>query len=485
MYFDRTEYLILTSSLGFSGITGYNLSFVRNKPSSATQPISDVKIYHHTATMSSLTASSSQSSNRIALAPIRDSRLNINSPLSLKNKRSYTSSLVDVVGPSTPSDSLKRQKVLPAQSQTLRATKSVSFSDFRFGSTPPKSTGLSSKPLVTNSTNATAGLAATKLKLKLQLAFYKLQHKSNSINNNNKSGNEYIDATKSHTQTNTSFDSSDLFTKSTISPVDRKSHLPTPPKLTGYSSSANMNLQTKTKIVQNPSNHAKRSSYKYTKKPSLSAIAYDKNVSNFKNTQNLRLFSVKKGSQYHHDVSKVPLIPNDVTKNKTHAVRANSEIIPRTTVTSDGSMVRLPKPLMCKVNMESSNLRSLSNPVTLKSMSLPPINKILKTPMKNSSSTRNLVNAYLQNQNQNQSQVLTHCKHEDANQTILNTDETIDEDDDGPLRESTCNSIKVSKKDNNNILSSSPIRNSQNTFGTPNSFSVAKSLLQLGSGFYS
>lgn len=436
--------------------------------------------------MSSLTASSSQSSNRIALAPIRDSRLNINSPLSLKNKRSYTSSLVDVVGPSTPSDSLKRQKVLPVQSQTLRATKSVSFSDFRFGSTPPKSTGLTSKPLVTSSTNATAGLAATKLKLKLQLAFYKLQHKSNSINNNNKSGNEYIDATKSQTQTNTSFDSSDLLTKSTISPVDRKSHLPTPPKLTGYSSSANMNLQTKTKIVQNPSNHAKISSYKYTKKPSLSAIAYDKNVSNFKNTQNLRLFSVKRGSQYYHDVSKVPLIPSDVTKsNKTHAVRANSEIIPRTTVTSDGSMIRLPKPLMCKVNMESSNLRSLSNPVTLKSMSLPPINKILKTPMKKSSSTRNLVNTYLQNQNQNQPQTLTNTKQEDANQTILNTDETIDEDDDGPLRESTCNSIKVSKKENNNILSSSPIRNSQNTFGTPNSFSVAKSLLQLGSGFYS
>lgn len=435
--------------------------------------------------MSSLTASSSQSSNRIALAPIRDSRLNINSPLSLKNKRSYTSSLVDAVGPSTPSDSVKRQKLMSAQSQTLRATKSVSFSDFRFGSTPPKSTGLSCKPLVTNSTNATAGLAATKLKLKLQLAFYKLQHKKNSINNNNKSSNEYIDATKSHTQTNTSFDSSDLFIKSTISPVDRTSHLPTPPKLVGYSSSANMNLQTKTKITQNPSNHAKRSSYKYlTKKPSLSAIAYDKNVSNFKNTQNLRLFSVKRGSQYYHEVSKVPLVPKDVTKsNKTEAVRANSEIIPRTAVASDGSVIRLPKPLMCKVNMESSNLRSLSNPVTLKSMSLPPINKILKTPMKNTSSTRNLVNNYLQSQN-HQSRALTHSKQEDVNQTILNTDETIDEDDDGPLRESTCNSIKVSKKDNNNILSSSPIRNSQNTFGTPNSFSVAKSLLQLGSGFY-
>lgn len=434
--------------------------------------------------MSSLTASSSQSSNRIALAPIRDSRLNINSPLSLKNKRSYTSSLVDVVGPSTPSDSVKRQKLLSARSQTLRATKSVSFSDFKYGSTPPRSTGFSCKSLAANSTNATAGLAATKLKLKLQLAFYKLQHKTNSINNNNKSGNEYIDTTKSHTQTNTSFDSCDLFVNS-ASPVDRKSHLPTPPKLVGYSSSANMNLQTKTKIAQNPSNNTKRSSYKYlAKKPSLSAIAYDKNVSNFKNTQNLRLFSVKRGSQYYQEVSKVPLVPKDVTKTYPQAVRANSEVIQRTTVTSDGSMIRLPKPLMCKVNMESSNLRSLSNPVTLKATSLPSINKILKTPMKNTSSTRNLVNNYLQSQSQNQSHTLTHTKQEDVNQTILNTDETIDEDDDGPLRESTCNSIKISKKDNNNILSSSPIRNSQNTFGTPNSFSVAKSLLQLGSGFY-
>lgn len=432
--------------------------------------------------MSSLAASSSQSSNRIALAPIRDSRLNINSPLNLKNKRSYTSSLVDVVGPSTPSDSVKRQKVMPTQTQTLKASKSVSFSDFRLGATPSKTYGLHGKPLVARSTNVTAGLAATKLKLKLQLAFYKLQHKSTSINN--KPGNEYIDATKSHTQTNTSFDSSDIFTKPTsISPVDKESHLPTPPKLTGYLSSANINLQTKTRIVLNPSNHAKRTACKFTKKPSLSAIAYDKNVSNFKNTQNLRLFSVKKGSQYYHDVSKVPLVPRDAAaSDETKAVRADSEIIPRSTVTSDGSMIRLPKPLMCKVNMESSNLRSQSNPVSLKSMSLPPINKILKTPMKNSSSTRTLVNSYLQNQNQ--PLTLTHAKQEDANQTILNTDETIDEDEDGPLRESTCNSIKVSKKDNNNILSSSPIRNSQNTFGTPNSFSVAKSLLQLGSGFY-
>lgn len=429
--------------------------------------------------MSSLAASSTLNTTRIALAPIRDSRLNINSPLSLKNKRSYNSSLADTMAPTTPTNLVKRQRLMSAQSQTLRAPKSISFSDFKFGSTPSKSTSLHDTPLVPSSTNATAGLAATKLKLKLQLAFYKLQHRSN---NKSKDSNGLIDATKSNTRTSTSFDSSIELTKS-VSSFDKKSYLPTPPKLSGYSSSRNINLQTKAKIDLDPSCQVKRRTYNASKKPSLSAIAYDKNVSNFKKSQNLRLFSVKKSSQYYHPVTNVPLVPKDVAKvNRAQACRSKSEIIPRTTTASDTSTIRLPKPMMCKVSMESSNLRSESHPTSLKSMSLPPINKILKTPMKSSLSTRNLVNSYLQSQNQ--SLDLKSLKHEDANQTILNTDETIDDDDDGPLRESTINSIKVSKKDSNNLLSSSPIRNSLNAFGTPNSFSVAKSLLQLGSGFY-
>lgn len=426
--------------------------------------------------MSSL-ASPAQNPSRLALAPVRDSRLNIRSPLSQKTKRTFTPSLADVM-PATPTGTTKKRKVC-AQPQTVKAHKSVSFSDFRSGVTPSKA-ALQGKP---NGTNATAGLAATKLKLKLQLAFYKLQHNTN----NTRPSQVPIDPTRSHTQTRKPLGSPTPQAKKSIS-SGVKSHLPTPPKLSGYSASANMNLQTKERILLSQSNKAKTMNSASKKGPSLSVIAYDKNVNNFKQAQNLRLFSVKKNSEFYHEIPKVPLAPKDLAKpNSSLAVKAKSEVIPRSIPsTTEDPMIRLPKPMIYKIDMESSNMRSQSNPLSFNSMALPPINKILKTPMKNSSSTRNLVASYLQEQKtQTQSLNQAEAKLDDNNnQTILYTDETIDEDEDGPLRESTCNSIKVTKKNPANLLSSSPIRNPHNSFATPNSFSVAKSLLQLGSGWY-
>lgn len=79
---------------------------------------------------------------------------------------------------------------------------------------------------------------------------------------------------------------------------------------------------------------------------------------------------------------------------------------------------------------------------------LPPVHKILRTPMK--ATTRNFLAA-----------------NTTANETI---DETADE------------TMSDSPKRRTDVLSSSPLRYS--SFGTPNSFLVAKSLLQLGLGYY-
>ena len=107
--------------------------------------------------------------------------------------------------------------------------------------------------------------------------------------------------------------------------------------------------------------------------------------------------------------------------------------------------------------------------------------------------SRNLINPYLPNAEPKGLVLQTDQRQNRWNSTLY-TDETIDEDEDGPIRESTIiqgeeNSVQAagsgsgkSSSSSQEPLSSSPIRAS--SFGTPNLFSVAKSLLQLGSGFY-
>lgn len=84
-------------------------------------------------------------------------------------------------------------------------------------------------------------------------------------------------------------------------------------------------------------------------------------------------------------------------------------------------------------------------PLTSASQRLPSVHKILKTPIRT------------------------------ANRSFaaLNADETIDE---------SCDDTRTESRKKDDFLGSSPLR--YNSCGTPNSFSVAKSLLQLGLGFY-
>ncbi|CAH2355953.1 hypothetical protein CLIB1423_40S00188 [[Candida] railenensis] len=388
--------------------------------------------------------------SRIALAPIRDSSLNISSPSKSPSglKRSYTSPSL----PLTPNGKHRlSQSHFPHQPHHLQAQtfgagsaqlqkyttpKSLTDTFFNDQNLTPNSTSTSpggsdflespdSKTAAAKSLSstpdrsATASLAATKLKLKLQLAIYKLQKKGLvggklASNKNNKISKSYIAA------------SINLNLKSLTSASN--SHITKPSNTFGSSSNKNNTNLTSLPTLKK-------------KKPSLSATAYDKNLLLFRNSQKLKLYSIKKDSKFYADKKDIPLEPRTVdSRTEQHQFASTSS--PATTFATFPPSVK-----------------------TKMVRSLPPINKILKTPLK--ATTRNLVNPYL-----------PHDKRYKL--PYNNTDETIDEDDDGPIKESTSNSIKVAGKDN--LLSSSPIQ--ANSFGTPNSFSVAKSLLQLGSGFY-
>lgn len=228
------------------------------------------------------------------------------------------------------------------------ATKQKSLSFHRHGQIPPIARSVSfaarsDKSLT--SPSSTAGLAATKLKLRLQLALYKLQQQKRQ-------------SPRRQFALNTSF---------TSTPRTGK-NIPTKQK-PNANPSVNINLKTVTT-------------------PSLSSIAGDRK---------LRLFAIKSSSSHYNPQQLAPLVPSNV---------------------------------------------ALAQPKGLLRSPLPSINKILKTPLKNSS--RRFV------------------------ERIHADDTTIDEDDENQTRVQ---------------YSSSPVRDNY-TLGTPNSFSVARSLLQLGSGYY-
>ncbi|ODV69469.1 hypothetical protein HYPBUDRAFT_8844 [Hyphopichia burtonii NRRL Y-1933] len=316
-----------------------------------------------------MSISASTPSKRIALAPIN---LNVNSPYKNQNtstphrlnrlKTNITSLLNSVSRPSTPYKSPSNKKISSIRKPNHKSFTSNSFSDYK----------------ISNNKNATADLAATKLKLKLQLALYKVQQQINkkiSYNETTRpiskfnSYTKYIKPNESNHSTPTSFNMSQVSSA-------------TPPSPTHYQSSININLQTKTNSsIASCNNHRN-----LKLKPSLSSIAKQKNQ--------LKLFQIKKNSSFYNENNQLPLSNPSI---KTFHHQTN----------------------------------------------LPSINKILKTPIK---SSRNLVN----------------------------NDETIDE----TIDESSL-AINVKKRD---ILTSSPLK--EHNFGTPNSFSVAKSLLQLGSGYY-
>ncbi|EDK40596.2 predicted protein [Meyerozyma guilliermondii ATCC 6260] len=236
------------------------------------------------------------------------------------------------------------------------ATKQKSLSLHRHGQIPPMSRSVSfaaRSDKSSTSPSSTAGLAATKLKLRLQLALYKLQQQKRQ-------------SPRRQFALNTSFTS----TPRTGKNIPTKPKQKTKPKDNANANpSVNINLKTVTT-------------------PSLSSIAGDRK---------LRLFAIKSSSSHYNPQQSAPLVPSNV---------------------------------------------ALPQPKGLSRSPLPSINKILKTPLKNSS--RRFV------------------------ERIHADDTTIDEDDENQTRVQ---------------YSSSPVRDNY-TLGTPNSFSVARSLLQLGSGYY-
>lgn len=243
------------------------------------------------------------------------------------------------------------------------ATKQKSLSFHRHGQIPPAARSVSfaarsDKSLT--SPSSTAGLAATKLKLRLQLALYKLQQQKRQSPRRQFSLNtSFTTAGKAHNEAspNGMANPNGMASKEKRNPTDRANP------------SVNINLKTVTT-------------------PSLSSIAGDRK---------LRLFAIKSSSSHYNPQQLAPLVPSTLT------------------VPQAKGLLRSP---------------------------LPSINKILKTPLKNSS--RRFV------------------ERPHADET------TIDEDDENQTRVQ---------------YSSSPVRDNY-TLGTPNSFSVARSLLQLGSGYY-
>lgn len=290
-------------------------------------------------------------SKRVALAPIN---INIGSPL---HKRKFPGSM-----PLTPSLTPK-----------LALTKSASV-------TVPSATSLAVVPrsaesfsdyTITNSRNVKADLAATKLKLRLQLAFYKLKLKRDSV--------------------------------VAASPSFRvaKTRAPRPRTFHG---AANVNLQ-------KPRAGAR---------PLLTSVA-----------QKLSPGTTKPG------VAKA----NGTTK-ASHGATATS-------ASSNGANGHLR--LYHIKQLSSFHTQSFHRPpLSSGAQRLPPVHKILKTPIRTTNRTLmyNMANAN------------------------ANSDETIDDTADDTHQE-------IKRKD---ILGSSPLRGS--SFGTPNSFLVAKSLLQLGLGYY-
>lgn len=317
------------------------------------------------------------SSNRVALASINT---NIDSPKPQKHRlqrlgggsgiaKSDDSNSGSLPGslPLTPSTTPKlalsktTSSIVPLACLAPPARKTESFSNYR----------------ITHGKNVKADLAATKLKLRLQLAFYKLKAQKDSL---------HVRQTP----------------EITVSPTVNESE--SEPRT--FLSAANVNLQ-KPRTVSGPSLNTVASNKVSKKKPSKTA---------------LRLYHIKPTSSFHN---------------------AYPQQLPLSATSCSGSQ------------------------------RLPPVHKILKTPIK--TTTRNLVQLLYGNNNGHMGVGSLSNFHlsKTTHGENANSDETIDDSVDD-----TCTDIR--KK--NDILGSSPSR--FGTFSTPNSFSVAKSLLQLGLGYY-
>lgn len=248
----------------------------------------------------------------------------------------------------------------------------------------------------TRGRNVKADLAATKLKLRLQLAFYKLRSQKDAL-------------------------TVKMSPKITVSPTSLSdSHQQT------FKASVNVNLQ-KPRVSSGPLLTTVASRKVNTKHENVNLPDVDATrAQDSSNVSSMRLYHIKPLSAYHnHHPQRLPL--------------------------TSGSSQRLP-----------------------------PVHKILKTPIK--STTRNLIHQYHASKNETRYTTSNPNAHSASANSATSSaaaacvgDDTIDETVDETAASFT-------RSTNDDVLGSSPLR--CDTFSTPNSFSVAKSLLQLGLGFY-
>ena len=212
----------------------------------------------------------SLTTNRIALAPIKESHLN-STPSSNASTPKKRPSLVSMNKQFAGNFSKKKADLITRSftisesatslSKTFSPFQSLSFSDSRSTSNN-SSSSVRIKVIKPNNQNKNdaAGLAATKLKLKLQLALYKIQQKQSTITRpitkNTKMVADETTTIKFNSATSLKFLSppnsakSSSFTSPTrqtpvINPIGEFASLPTPPEPRNYSSSVNINLETK------------------------------------------------------------------------------------------------------------------------------------------------------------------------------------------------------------------------------------------------
>ncbi|CCG22800.1 hypothetical protein CORT_0B11010 [Candida orthopsilosis Co 90-125] len=437
--------------------------------------------------------------NRMALSTIGDGQLNSNQSLNcstpLANKqrsklRQNTDEFKSMLS-LTPSKHKRRFPDMVTKSFSIEksgtyyskrspAIKSTSFAEYNTSDTSPT---LHLKSSASAFKNDKAGLAATKLKLRLQFALYKVQqnktistdttsiHKDNAKIDELNFLNPILSPSSSKKGTPTASPNYEIHAARAMS------SLLTPPEpKTYYTKSINVNLQSKTKTPSSSTT-------------SLSVVAQNKAK---KRDQKLKLFQIKKTSiHYSSTQKKLPLIRQKQDVNASKSTSSFNIFCPSISIYgSTNSLFNAPAPPPTTA-LPAITLNHKSE------TQLPPINKILKTPIKRANLSRSL--RFQQSFNNAAPSVVDTA----ASRMPTTVDDTIDEDNDMTmLQNTTIHNSTIDQQESNStiiakdidetkieddeeeeggekktVLTSSPFHNN---LGTPNSFSVAKSLLQLG-----
>ncbi|CAI5758757.1 unnamed protein product [Candida verbasci] len=446
----------------------------------------------------------SLTSNRIALSTISNSHLNSSSSSSSSPSGSSSNTNLSINSTpkkrllasgstySIPNNNFKKRR-LDFNSKSFSTStyvkkhsplRSVSFSDYRTTSSTKNSPKQTQKQLTRTES---AEIAANKLRVRLQIAFSNVksnqQNKTpiNPIKAHQTSKLELLiksssTALKSPPRSCKGSPNTTITTLNyDLDKISSTNSLPTPPEQPPthkiLTNSININLKGK-ELFKTNVNLSK------VAKSKQSQIKQQKEKK--KENKKLQLLEIKKNSSsYVPNVKKLPLVKNEDKKSLKSI-----------------SNLSIFNPLISN----ESILPSISKTSPSESYQLPPIDKILRTPIKESERYLGHINKDSNNNNETtasriqttvddtieddstvlQNSTIVENSTIDQNATIIQHDkeDKKDEDDDEEEQEAST----IFKKD---ILTSSPLNNHHNHhgnlyFGTPNSFSIAKSLLQLG-----